>query len=434
MSDLCIVVQYYIKLDTLVDLTASILAADGIGDAHLIFWADSIVGSTRAEEYRPKAKRTGDFVDAFIEAHGSKFQSVRHLRNERNLGPCKTCQVALDFALSVHDRVVFTEDDAVFARDSVTWFDNMTRHDDFLSAQIWAVAGESIFFDSKGVAISPAFREAARGFAIERRLVPAYVSLNFVPSTCFATNRRKWREFGATRGQPVGDVDVCDRCRDEQKFTLFPVVPRVSDVGMLHPDGHSVAIHSRENVTSVKSTYLTSDDFNRESAHAAPARFTGDEGELWRRTALLEGFDVPMAVETGNAADPPLPDLLAEARCALDASRWAEGRALLDEARVRGAGGLQFELDRALVLLKTGSHQEARTLLVATLDAHPAEDYGRSLLAWCYEAAGDFGAARQEWERILASASAAPAQLLNAQAGCERCRKAEPASERVAEQ
>jgi hypothetical protein len=61
---------------------------------------------------------------------------------------------------------------------------------------------------------------------------------------------------------------------------------------MLHPDGYSVLLHSRERVQEIKSTYLTTDDLPPDEIKGDLVPFTGSDGEIWRRTALLEGFGV----------------------------------------------------------------------------------------------------------------------------------------------
>ena len=103
---------------------------------------------------------------------------------------------------------------------------------------------------------------------------------------------RQCGAFSVTRGQPVGDVVLCERCRKEGKKCLFPVVARVKDTGMLHPDGYSVLIHTQANVSSVKNCYLMSGDVAPTADIRPPLRpFTGDAGRLFWQSTLLNGFD-----------------------------------------------------------------------------------------------------------------------------------------------
>jgi hypothetical protein len=71
-------------------------------------------------------------------------------------------------------------------------------------------------------------------------LIDRFVRFDFLPSSCFATTRDKWAEFGKTRGTTNGDRAVVERCRGEAKLCFWPVVARCRDIGMHHPLGYSV--------------------------------------------------------------------------------------------------------------------------------------------------------------------------------------------------
>jgi hypothetical protein len=229
-------------------------------------------------------------IDDAVASGGHLFASTKVLSNPSNFGTCRTCMVAVDYAAARHDRIILTEDDTLFSCDTFKWFESAFALDSFKSEDVWAISGESIFFDAQDRILPEDYAELARKYAVENALGHSYIKFNFVPSTCFGTTAEKWKEFGSTRGLPLGDEDVCKRCASEQKFCLFPIVPRVADLGMLHPDGYSVLIHSAAGVTSIKSTYLSTDDLPPNEIEGDLVAFSGDAGELWRRTTLLEGF------------------------------------------------------------------------------------------------------------------------------------------------
>ena len=80
------------------------------------------------------------------------------------------------------------------------WFAAARSTELFGSSRIWAIAGESIFFDSVGKDLPPDYPAKAKNFAIATELGTKFMPLNFVPSTCFATTADKWKAFGASRG------------------------------------------------------------------------------------------------------------------------------------------------------------------------------------------------------------------------------------------
>jgi hypothetical protein len=61
-----------------------------------------------------------------------------------------------------------------------------------------------------------------------------------VLSTSFAVTREGWETFGPIRGRLYGDVALGQYFQDHGLTSVYPVMPRVKDVGMLHPEGFSV--------------------------------------------------------------------------------------------------------------------------------------------------------------------------------------------------
>jgi len=251
------------------------------------------VGGRRESELAPRREAVKSFIDEFsCEIGRSTFASVQVKENSKNLGTCKTCEVAMTYAFESHEFAIFTEDDGIFARDALIWFEKM--RDSCLSREpkYWAIAGESIYFNAREKIVDTPLVEAAQRRAHELALFSKFVAHKFVPSTCFATTRDKWREFGQTRGQAMGDEDVCKRCLAEEKFCLFPVVPRVRDIGMLHDLGYSVMIHTKSGVRELKNTYLTSDMLDRCIDQAGFTPLPPDQaGLLYSQSSVKLSFD-----------------------------------------------------------------------------------------------------------------------------------------------
>jgi hypothetical protein len=230
-----------------------------------------------------------DYLDNFIKVHGQRFGSVRDFANTTNMGCYTTCQVALDHSFALHPFVIFAEDDVVFSADALLWFDAIRRQKLLDNARHWAIAGESVFFNASDRPIPEGWPDVMKKLSRERRLADYYITHNFMPSTCFATTRAKWAEFGATRGLIRGDCFVNERCKAEDKHTIFPVVPRVKDVGMLHENGFSVMVHTLSGVTEIKNTYVMAEDVidDFDSRAIAYQELTEEVGPLYARTTKL---------------------------------------------------------------------------------------------------------------------------------------------------
>jgi len=295
-----IVVQCFAKPDTLAGLCASLLQCEGTRDFHLIFWSDAPGAGHNAERHAAQNLLVKAQLAAFITDNQQNFASVSLLGNERNLGTCATCAAALNYAFAVHEFVIFTEDDTVFARDALQWFTALHELAVLDRPEILALAGESIYFDARAEALAEGYAARAAAAAGARGLTSDYVQHNFVPSTCFATTRAKWGVFGGLRGQPRGDEDVCQLCREQDLHCVFPVVARVKDVGMLHADGYSVAVLGAENVREIKNTYLMADDLP--ARQGAPRPYAGSLGRLFEESVKMAGFDQTLPIPAARPA------------------------------------------------------------------------------------------------------------------------------------
>lgn len=261
-DNLAIAVQCFNKPDTTIQCLETLAGMDGIGAARLLVYQDGVEGNRRAEGFREAHADTARQVAAWLEEKGGLFRSAVFHGQERNMGTCKTTQNAIDMAFGLGEWVLFTEDDVLFEPDALNWFETAINAPVFAgNRDIWAVAGESKAFDSRGGEVSDRLVEDARRLVVENELIDKCTLMAFLPSSCFATVSDRWAEFGETRGLPHGDRDVNIRCREEGKRSLWPVVARCRDVGMHHPLGYSVAIKKGDLGTIPnKSVYLASGD------------------------------------------------------------------------------------------------------------------------------------------------------------------------------
>lgn len=403
MADAAIVIQNFNKPDTLEALCDSLRGCENRHQFDLIFWSDVAEGSANEGRYQQKTAEVRRFIRSFSADHGDQFRSISRRANPVNYGCYKTCRIAIDSAFEDHDFVILSEDDCIFAPDALNWFSSMRTSAAYLDDSVWAIAGESIFFDGQRVTPDARLIKAAKNHAIANGLWEKFISFKWVPSSCFATSRRKWMQFAATRGAINGDVEVCHRCEAEQKKCLFPVVARVKDTGMLHPDGYSVSIHSSENVSEIKNCYLMSGDIAPAAdAPLIPGFFDGDLGNLYRRSTKLHGFEDMARDGTAATSNDP-----AWENQALDAARragitedWSLALKLWENLKSRGVSTTEVETHIGLCLFKKGEREPARVVIQAILDQHIDENFARSIMAHILEADGDFQSARHIWRQL----------------------------------
>lgn len=398
-----IVIQNFNKPDTLDALCESLLKCSNRQQFDLIFWSDSPLGSRRGAKYLLECAEVERLLTNFAATHGDEFRSITLQRNQVNLGAYKTCEVSIDGGFEKHDFVIFSEDDTVFAPDALDWFMAMATSPIFLDDSVWAIAGESFIFDARRAVPDERLVEAAKLYAITNRLWDKFTLFDWIPSTCFATSRQKWRQFSETRGATNGDSALGRRCRDEGKKCLYPVVARVKDTGMLHPDGYSVSIHTQDKVQNVKNCYLMSSDILPASGEKQEFRlFEGNIGGLFSQLALLSGVQPKpesAPVETAPVICSMAPTLEAARKAGVD-GKWELALRLWRELKEGGQPTLEVDISIGRCLLKTGKRDEARAAIESVLLAHPDEPSALVILAYILEASKDFAGAGDIWSRL----------------------------------
>jgi hypothetical protein len=303
MRGTALVIQPFIKPDTLAALLRTLVRCSRKETVRLIFFSDNPSGLAAAThpgspgkeaEFSEKNRQVMALANEFRDAHRNDFRDVVVQTADRHLGPCATCRSAIDFAFESDDLVILTEDDSLFSEDAIEWYQRI--HDSGIMdvPENWAVTGESIYFDAKTTRPAPEYIERARAACIRRGYFHQHTRFRHLPATSFAVVKPKWDLFRELRGQDRGDEKVCSALREQKNFVVFPILARVTNVGMLHEDGYSVAIIGAEEV-AVRgnfNTYLTSGDVIGEVDRSAPSvRFTGNWGKLHNESVKLLGFD-----------------------------------------------------------------------------------------------------------------------------------------------
>jgi hypothetical protein len=252
-----IAVQAFNKAESVLGTLDSIALSSGSHKYHLVILQDACSGSAETEKYRSAWAQTTEALEAWISRNRDHFVSVRFNRSEENNGPYRTAEQLISRALESSEFVIFSEDDVIFERDAIEWFERAFIHPMFLRPNVWAIAGESKFFDSHRHSPSDSVVSRALELAESSGLIDKFVYFDYLPSSCFATTCEKWAQFGETRGTTRGDRAVVDRCLTEGKVCFWPVISRCRDIGMHDPLGYSVRWKGLHH-TAFKNSYIVS--------------------------------------------------------------------------------------------------------------------------------------------------------------------------------
>jgi tetratricopeptide (TPR) repeat protein len=276
-----IALQTFIKSDTLESFFDSVSKCDEADQFDLIIIQDSTFGSRKFAEREDEHRKVRQTIGQWIPILSERFNNVTFHANKKNRGTTATCKRLVDYVATNHEAFIFFEDDCVLSSNALVWISQALNH--VKDGGPLFVGGESIFFDTRGDTIDEITSKTWASASQAEDLKDAYVTSNFVPSTCFATTSEIWRLVSSIRGFPLGDIDVNKFLKSEgiKPVCILPVVPRVKDVGMQHNLGYSVAHHGQA-VREKKTTMLLSDSVVvREHIKQIPSGDPRLAGLLW---------------------------------------------------------------------------------------------------------------------------------------------------------
>jgi hypothetical protein len=81
-----VVVQCFVKVDTLREVLEAICKCEGANDVDLIMWHEGLLGTRREAEFNEPWKRVCEFLISFSDSHQGQFRSIQIYENARNLG------------------------------------------------------------------------------------------------------------------------------------------------------------------------------------------------------------------------------------------------------------------------------------------------------------------------------------------------------------
>ena len=266
-----ILVQAFIKVDTLSKCLDSLRACTGANDFRLVIFQDGVDGNPFMGKYEEEHQETKDFIKCWVETHEAAFQSIEFHPQTQGRGTTRTCKLSVDYVITGAPFVLFSEDDIIFEKDSLTYAQQIIETPDWTDPDVWAAALESKCFNSGDGIILPHDIEECRQLARDQELISKYTtSLEVMPSSCFVVTADKWAEWSETRErEKLGSLQ--GRLREEGKTVLWPIVARARDDSMRHPKGYTMNLRKGVGMAEMvaqKNTFLTSGDLEADGAVA----------------------------------------------------------------------------------------------------------------------------------------------------------------------
>lgn len=282
-------VQCFNKSDTLEKVFSSLIECIGTEAFALVILQDSPRNSKKPEVYESAAESVQRAIGNWLPKLISAFESVEVLQNPTNKGTAPSCRRLLDRVVDRYEGFLFIEDDCLLAPDALEWAKYCLKYK-ISPTSYWFASCESIYFNSRNVIPSGDQIELLTKYARLPDVRSAYIGVDFVPSTCFITTCEIWKVIANIRSFTRGPDSLNIFLKKAGFKSLLPIVPRASDIGMLHELGYSVAMLGKDNVKEIKQTYILSDCI--EITPDEFDLFIGDQGGLFSASVKLDNIAI----------------------------------------------------------------------------------------------------------------------------------------------
>ncbi len=251
----------FIKDDILDNLLDNLKKVHNIENCHIVFLQDNIIGS----KFFDNKKYFNNFNNCknIINKRIVEFKSAEYMCNEYNKNVYETHYDGLKYCFNKYKYVIYIEDDVITNYNFLNYFNYFIDNDLLgINKEYQFLGGESIFFDSQknDYIFSDKTNRLLLNCIEEKKLYKYYISLNsFCPSSCFCISDDVWEKIKHIKNQSLSDTKLNNYIKDNNLNLAMPIVPMCRDIGMLHDNGYSVAIHTKANVREIKNAFSYND-------------------------------------------------------------------------------------------------------------------------------------------------------------------------------
>jgi len=234
-------IQCFNKLDTLEIVLNHLENCYGVDKYTLILFVDTshnMPYTTRLYWHELNQK-----VKSYVRSYSSnRFKSIIKIESENNLGPYIGCKKTVDICLEHSDFIVFMEDDSVVSKDYLYFYEKLFE----------LMTNDDVFAGS-ACSVSRFFKESEK-YNVQK--------VGWINPTEFAITKHQWQKFGHLRGEICGDVRFGEAVKQNDKYTLMPIIPRMCKIGKGHPDSFSVLHNAVEESKNENIIFLPSNNFD----------------------------------------------------------------------------------------------------------------------------------------------------------------------------
>lgn len=252
----CILIQCFIKVKETIQVLESLMHAECIDQYDIICYVDKAEEGSKFESSNLKLVQE---LLKFKEKY--KDHPVILEFAKKNLGPYLCCYQAMEFCFTNYDFVIFSEDDSIFCKDTIRYYNFYRDHQIKDEKDVLGITSMSGRYPRKNLEpIDPLVLQKIKEFAIKEGYINKYQKVFHAPNKQFGIFKDKWQLIRHLRCQHHADHLTLQFIQDHQYYFYFSVIPRTNDIGLNHELCCSTLYFGKE-IPVDTMNIITSDDF-----------------------------------------------------------------------------------------------------------------------------------------------------------------------------
>lgn len=241
-------IQCFVKYDTTKILLEHLSQCYDKENYTVVFMIDSTINMPykNREHWIENNNKVSELVSEYASKNIHKDTIV--LKNESNLGVFRTCYKLISYCMELSDYVIFLEDDIILGKDALMFY-----HQAFL-------------FNQKDERMFGVHTAGPQQIPKSENDLFILKQCNWIGSAEFGIGKKVWQQYGHIRGQkPHGDIDFGHACRNNNMYTISPIVSRSCRIGIHHTDSFSgyyrnnIDPNQNQNCSPASDNFLISD-------------------------------------------------------------------------------------------------------------------------------------------------------------------------------
>ena len=283
----CIVVQCFCKPYETIETLKSLEKCIEIIDYNLLIYVDYSDNPKFAE----KNKEVIEKISQYKLDNEHKYKSIRIEQNKHNEGPYLTCFNAIELAFTYNDFVIFSEDDIIFCKDTINYYNNYRDKKIDYDENCIGISSSSFYFfpsnnnifeDKKNNKIVDTYIgivNEIKAFINDNNLLNTIEHVKIAPNKQMGLFKDGWNKIKNFRDKKnhsylysrksiykkqVPDVATSMFIKNSQYYFIFSFVPRSNDIGLYNELGCTQLYYDQQ-IGYCTTKFLTSDDFESNS-------------------------------------------------------------------------------------------------------------------------------------------------------------------------